>query len=172
MNSIPLSTLANLAEIIGAGSIITGLLFGWFQIRHFREQQRNAVAINLMQTFYDQDLADAIATLQPVPDGLGLEEIRELGPEFMRAAITVTTSFETMGLLVFKRIATIDLVLDLAGGIVITMSRKVASLAETSFARHSKQPSWGEWFEWLGNQAEKIKYSEVPAHIRYKDWRP
>ena len=51
MNATSPSTLANLAEIIGAGSIITGLLFGWFQIRHIRMQQRNAVAINLMQTF-------------------------------------------------------------------------------------------------------------------------
>ncbi len=57
MESLSLSTLANFAEIIGAGSIITGLVFGWFQIRHFRAQQRDAVAINLMQTFYDQDLA-------------------------------------------------------------------------------------------------------------------
>jgi hypothetical protein len=171
MNSIPLSTLANLAEIIGAGSIITGLLFGWFQIRHFREQQRNSVAINLMQTFYDQDLADAMATLQPVPDGIGLDEMRELGPEYMRAAITVTTSFETMGLLVFKRIATIDLVLDLAGGIVITMSRKL-QVWQNDLREAQNQPSWGEWFEWLGDQAERIKTSEVPAHIKHKDWRP
>jgi len=51
MGDLSLSTIANIAEIIGAGSIITGLIFGWFQIRHFRAQQRNAVAINLMQTF-------------------------------------------------------------------------------------------------------------------------
>jgi len=53
MDGLSLSTLANLAEIIGAGSIITGLTFGWFQLRLFRMQQRDAVAINLMQTFYD-----------------------------------------------------------------------------------------------------------------------
>jgi hypothetical protein len=47
MSDISLSTLANLAEIIGAGSIITGLIFGWFQVRNFRLRQRNAVAINL-----------------------------------------------------------------------------------------------------------------------------
>ena len=66
MNEMSLSNLANLAEIIGAGSIITGLIFGWFQIRHFRAQQRDAVAINLMQTFYNQDLAHAMALLQTI----------------------------------------------------------------------------------------------------------
>ena len=34
MGDLSLSTMANIAEIIGAGSIITGLIFGWFQIRH------------------------------------------------------------------------------------------------------------------------------------------
>ena len=43
-------------------------------------------------------------------------EIRALGREYEEAAITVCTSFETMGLLVYKRIAPMDLVLDLAGG--------------------------------------------------------
>ncbi|MGB5200563.1 MAG: transposase [Sedimenticolaceae bacterium] len=59
MSDISLSTLANLAEIIGAGSIVTGLVFGWFQVRNLRLQQRNAVAINLAQTFYNQELARA-----------------------------------------------------------------------------------------------------------------
>jgi hypothetical protein len=30
-----------------------------------------------------------------------------------------------------------------------------------------QQPSWGEWFEWLGDQAEKIKQEDEPAHIKY-----
>ena len=169
MTEIPLSTWANLAEIIGAGSIITGLTFGWVQLRHFRAQQRDAVAINLMQTFYNQDLAHALALLQPVDDGIGLQELREKGDEYVRAAITITTSFETMGLLVFKRMATLDLVLDLAGGIVTTMNRKLRTW-QTEMRESQNQPSWGEWFEWLGDQAEKAKSSKTPAHIAYSDW--
>lgn len=157
-----LSTLANLADIIGAGSIITGLVFGWFQIRQFREQQRNAVAINLMQTFYSEDLAQAIALLQPLPDGIGIEDMRAEGTEYLKAAITVTTSFETMGLLVFRRIAPMSLVLDLAGGIVITMSRKLR-VWQNEMRDVQRQPSWGEWFEWLGDQSEKLKKPDGPG---------
>lgn len=167
MSEISLSTLANLAEIIGAGSIITGLIFGWFQIRHFRAQQRDAVAINLMQTFYSDDLAQAIALLQPLPDGIGLEELRAEGIEYVKAAITVTTSFETMGLLVFKQIATMDLVLDLAGGIVTTMTRKLR-VWQNDMRDAQRQPSWGEWFEWLGDQAENKKHLSPPAHVRHR----
>ena len=171
MDELSLATWANVAEIIGAGSIITGLTFGWFQLRHFRAQQRDAVAINLMQTFYDQDLALAVALLQPLPDGIRLEEMRAKGLEYVKAAIPITTSFETMGLLVFRRIAKLDLVLDLAGGIVITMNRKLRNW-QNDMRETQDQPSWGEWFEWLGDQAEKSKPQATPAHVTYSDWKP
>lgn len=171
MNQISHSTLANLAEILGAGSIITGLVLGWFQIRHFRAQQRDAVAINLMQTFYNQELARAIALLQPLPDGISLDELRAKGDDHVRAAITVATSFETMGLLIYKRIAPMDLVLDLAGGIVATMNRKLSQWQD-DMREAQNQPSWGEWFEWLDDLAERNKADTAPAHILHRQWKP
>ena len=169
VSGLDMGELANLAEIIGAGTIITGLLFGWFQLRSFRIQQRDAVAINLAQTFYNQDLARALTLLQPVPDGVTLEELRARGDEYVNAAITVTTSFETMGLLVHKGVASMSLVLDLAGGIVATMNRKLRTW-QNDIRREQNQPSWGEWFEWLGDQAERYKQGKEPAHVLYKEW--
>ena len=170
MTGISIETMANMAEILGAGSIMTGLFIGWFQIRSFRSQQRDAIAINLAQTFYSQDLAQALTLLQPIPDGIGLEELRNHGEEYVKAAITVTTSFETMGLLVFKRTASLDLVLDLAGGIITTMNRKLRNW-QNEVRISLNQPSWAEWFEWLGDQAEKHKSTKTPAHIAHKDWQ-
>ena len=170
MPELSLSTWASIAEIVGAGSIITGLLVGWFQLRNFRVQQRNAVAINLAQTFYSRDLAHAIGMMQSVPDGVTLEEMRALGDDYGAAAITVVTSFETMGLLVFKRIAPLDLVLDLAGGIVTVMNTKLRQWQQ-DLRDEQSQPSWGEWFEWLGDQASKHKSNTEPAHVLYRDWK-
>jgi len=159
-----------IAEIIGGLSIVTGLAVGWFQVRHHRAQQRNAVAINLAQTFYNRDFAQSIALMQNVPDGASLQEIRAMGREYEEAAITLTTSFETMGLLVYKRIAPMDLVLDLAGGIVSVMRRKLDQwLADVR--EEQSQPSWAEWFEWLGDQAIQRKSATPPAHLAYKSWR-
>ena len=64
MDSLSLTQLANFAEIIGAGTIVTGLIFGWFQIREHRKQQRNTVASNLAQMFYSVDLARSITLLR------------------------------------------------------------------------------------------------------------
>ncbi|MEH6610417.1 MAG: hypothetical protein V7696_13705 [Halioglobus sp.] len=170
MTEISLTTWAALAEIIGAGSIVTGLVVGWFQLRNFRVQQRNVVAINLAQTFYSRDLARSISLIQSIPAGISLEEMRALGQEYESAAITIVTSFETMGLLVFKRIAPLDLVLDLAGGIVAVMSFKLQRW-RADLRAEQNQPSWGEWFEWLSDQAEKHKTVTEPAHTLHKDWK-
>lgn len=171
MTGISLATWANIAEIIGAGSIITGLIVGWVQIRHLRAQQRDAVAINLAQTFYSRDLAQSIGLLQSLPDGITLAQMRELGPQYQHAAITLVTSFETMGLLVFKRIAPMDLVLDLAGGIVSVMCRKL-EVWQRELREEQRQPSWGEWFEWLGEQAMQAKTAGEPAYIAHRGWKP
>jgi hypothetical protein len=171
MTGLSLSTIANVAEIVGGGSIFTGMIFGFFQIRQYRAQQRDAIATNLMQTFYSRDLAQAIALLHSLPDGLSEHELRSRGPEYTEAAVTVTTSFETMGLLVFKRIAPLDLVLDLAGGIITAMSRKLARWQEDVRVSQD-QPSWGEWFDWLGDRTRQAKHADEPAHLRYRDWKP
>jgi len=171
MGEFTLSTWGNIAEIIGAGSIVTGLIVGWVQIRHLRNQQRDAVAINLAQTFYSRDLAHAIAILQSLPDGITLAQMRERGEAYEQAAITVCTSFETMGLLVYKRIAPLDLVLDLAGGIVSNMSMKLRQWNE-DIREEQQQPSWAEWFDWLGDQALKKKSAADPAYIKHRNWKP
>ena len=171
MLNFTLAAGAQIAEIVGAVSIVGGLVFGLFQIRFFRAQQRDAVAANLTQTFYNRDLAHALALIQQLPDGISLQALRERGPEYVAAAVTVTTSFETMGLLVFKRIAPLSLVLDLAGGIIGVMHGKLHQWQEdTRIAQN--QPSWGEWFEWLGEQASQHKLATPPAHRRFRDWQP
>jgi hypothetical protein len=171
MGELSLSTLANLAEIIGACSILTGLVFGLFQIRQYRAQQRDAVAINLAQTFYNRDLARALTMMQNIPDGVRLKELRNMGAEYETAALTICTSFETMGLLVYKRIAPLDLVLDLAGGIVLVMCKKLRPWMNDLRVEQG-QPSWGEWFEWLGDRALEFKEVKGPAHIEHKSWIP
>lgn len=171
MTDFSLSTAANIADIIGAGTIVTGLIFGTIQLRHHRIQQRDAIAQSLMQTFYNRDLAAAIALLQNVPDGISLVDLRAMGSEYERAAVTVATSFETMGILVFRRMAPIDLVMDLAGGVITTMHRKLGRYQE-DLRVEQQQPSWGEWFTWLGEQAERSKTRREPAHVLHRDWRP
>jgi hypothetical protein len=171
MSGVTLEQLAAAAQIVGVITIISGLFFGWFQIRVNRARQRDTIVINLMQTFYHSELARAVNILHALPDGVSADELRRRGPEYEEAAVIISTSFETMGLLVFKRIAKFDLVIELTGGMVISMYRKL-QLWLQAVRKEQDQPSWAEWFEWLAHLAEDRKPRQEPAFVAVRGWRP
>jgi hypothetical protein len=166
-----LETIASISQVVGTATILGGTVFGLIQLSEFRKQRRNAVAGELMRTFMGTDLARAIATIRGLPDGVSADELRRAGPEAEKAAILICTSFETMGLLVFERIAPFRLVVELAGGIIVVMWHKLDPWLNQIRVEQS-QPSWAEWFQWLAQQCERHKGHNTPAYSRHSDWIP
>ncbi len=166
-----LQTIAAIAEVIGVLTIVTGLVFGIIQLRAHRIQQRNAVATSLAETFYNPDFSRAVVLLHKLPDGADSTAFREAGPEYEEAAVIVCTSFETMGLLVFRKIAPFDLVMDLAGGMAASMFRKLENWIAAK-RQDQNQPSWAEWFEWIAKLAETYKDENTLSHSDVANWRP
>ena len=157
--------LANYADIVGACTIVSALVFGIGQLRGQRAQQANIIATQLTQTFMDESLALSVAKLRGLPDGLSAAELRALGAEYEEAAVRVTMSFETMGLLVYRGFASRELALDLAGGIMGVMWRKLHNW-QLDLRKEQQQPSWAEWFEWLAEQSYAVKRTERrTAHL-------
>jgi hypothetical protein len=168
---VTLEQLANYADILGALTVFGGVVFGLIQLSEFRKQRRDAIAAELMRTFYSIDLADAVTLIRTLPDHCPATEVRERGPQYERAAVVITTSFETMGLLVFSRIADFELVGRLAGGMVVVMWRKLGKWNEAVRLEQS-QPSWAEWFQWLAELAVARKDETRPAYLAHKAWKP
>lgn len=54
-----------------------------------------------------------------------------------------------------------------AGSIVSTMYRKLRQVNE-DLREEQQQPSWAEWFDWLGDLSTRTKNNEAPAHIRFR----
>jgi len=168
MNELNLESMANIAELLGGISIIVALTFSFFQMREFKMRRRDSVAAGLMQTFYSADLAHAVALLRLLPNAISAQQLRERGPEYEEAAILVTTTFETMGLLVYRGIAPFSLVEELAGGMAVVMWRKIGAWLET-VREEQEQPSWAEWYQWLAEELVNVEGRKIPAHLRFKN---
>lgn len=168
-----LATLANIAEILGALTIVGGAVFAVVQIREFRAQRRQAVAVELIRSFHDPQLAHAVNLIRELPDGVLAEELRSKGPEYERAAVMVSTTYETIAFLVFKRMTPFSMVSELTGGLAVVMWRKLARWMDT-VRQEQAQPSWAEWFQWLAEQLVRdSKQKEAhPAYEKFADWRP
>ena len=166
-----LGTISSISQIIGTVTIVGGTVFGLVQLWEMKKQRRDAVAGELMRSFMDAHLADAITVLRGLPDGVSAEELRRAGPEAEKAAVLVCTTFETMGLLVFQRIAPFTFVTELAGGITVVMWHKLGPWL-TQIRIEQSQPSWAEWFQWLAQQCERHKDQREPAYLKHVDWIP
>ena len=166
-----LETVSSVSQIIGTVTIVGGTVFGLIQLSELKKQRRDAVAGELMRSFMDSDLAQAITIIRELPDGVSADELRNAGPEAERAAVLICTTFETMGLLVFQRIAPFTFVTELAGGITVVMWHKLGPWLSQIRIEQS-QPSWAEWFQWLAQQCEVHKDQSAPAYLKHVNWVP
>jgi hypothetical protein len=167
-----LETLSYVSQIVGTLTIVGGMIFALVPLSEARKQRQEARTAELMRTFMDPHLADAITLVRRLPDGVSAEQLRAAGPEAEKAAVRICMSFETMGLLVYRRIAPFDLVFELAGGITVMLWHKLGPWLE-QIRIEQAQPSWAEWFQWLAQQcATRKEQKAAPAHVRHANWHP
>jgi hypothetical protein len=170
---LDLTTLANLAEIAGGVAIISGGIFAVVQLREFREQRRQAVAAELVRTFSEPEHANAVNLIQELPDDAPAELLRGKGREYERAATMLAVTYETIGLLVFREMASFSMVRELSGGLTVVMWRKLGPWV-AAVRREQNHRSFAEWFQWLAEQLARVGAEKEahPAYEQHRDWRP
>jgi hypothetical protein len=105
-----LSTLANL---INAFAVTAGVIFAAVQIRYYRQQRRREAMLELVKSFQSPAFTSALRRVLSLPDGADAKKIHEvLGPDGEDAVYMVSLTWESLGLLVFRREVTLDLVGD------------------------------------------------------------
>jgi hypothetical protein len=163
-----LYTLAAIAEIFGATTIVIGAFFGIAQVYEYRQRRRLQVAADLCRTFTEPALAKSVVLLKSLPDGLSLEEFRNRDSSLEEAAQMVGMAFETMGLLVQKEIASLQIVQELAGGLLLMLWRKIEFQIKDTRTEQNN-PRFGEWVQWLVERIEEREQDMQPAFIMYAD---
>jgi hypothetical protein len=163
---VDISTLANL---INAIAVTAGVIFAAPQIHEFRRQRQRQSMYTLVQTFQGAEFAKALHRIIDLPDNLDREAIRaKVGPEGEDAIYFVTTTWETIGVLVFQKKLTLDLVDDFFSGPIIISWRKLARyLEEVRKDRH--RDTLFEWYQWLAERMmeRESKGPAVPAHLEH-----
>ena len=166
-----LNFYANIAEILGTLTIIGGGVFGAVQLLEFRGQRRDSVAVELMRSFYNPEFSRAVTLIRNLPDHISADDLRARGPATEEAALLICMMYETMGLLVYRRIASFELAQELTGGLLDVLWRKLG--VWVAAIRHEQShPRFAEWFEWLAIQFAKPDNRGVPAHQAYRQWKP
>jgi hypothetical protein len=167
-----LDTLANLAQVLGALAVVAAIAFGVAQIRQFRQQRRDALAVELMRSIQDSEFTRSLRMMLTLPPHASVAEFRSRGEEFEDAAWALAAKYETLGYLVYRGIMPISLVEELVGGVGVHLWRRLEPWAQ-SVRDEQNQPLLLEWFEWLADRLDDRKRPQAaPAYVRLREWRP
>lgn len=165
-----LNNYALVAEILSAITIMAGTMFAIFQFREHKKQLGEQVAAEMCRKFAEPDMGRAVTLVKRLPDDISLEALQAMDREYEEAIHIVAMAFETMGLLVHRKIASFGMIQQLTGGLVLMIWRKSRVwIRETREA--AGNPRFGEWGEWLAIQLENREKQMVPAYKAYADWR-
>ena len=160
-----------LGESLGIAStfvVAFGVLFAALQFRNDARQRREQVAIEIV---HQMEVAGARGDqIFALPVACDPAEIRQRGLEPLAQEICIR--WETLGLLVYRRVVSIDFVEELMGLGVVMMWLRLAPFVENQ-RRIIGSPAAFEWFQWLAERlAERAPDKKsVPAYIAHRDWK-
>lgn len=167
-----LDTATQIAQILGGITLVAAVIFGIVQVRQFRRQRQDMAAVELMRSIQDSEFTRALRLLYTLPTGISAKDLRARGIEYEDAAFTVSTKFETIGLLVFRENIPFHIVEELIGGTIVKLLRRLQPWAE-QVRLEQEQKQFMEWFQWLGERLIERGRTEMPvAHEQYREWKP
>ncbi len=166
-----LQDIANLAEIIGLVLVIGGLTFGIAQVSEYRRQRRDMAAIELARTWHNPGFARAMQRVLSLPASASAATIED-DVDVRDAALLVTMTIETVGIMVHRRIVDYEMVWELMGGMILTATDRLGDWIEVVREQQSN-PKFSEWNQWLAERLGELEEQGVaPAQIKYRNWRP
>jgi len=162
-----------LANLINAIAVTAGVIFAAVQIRQYRQRRQRDAMLELVRSFQSPAFTAAYRRVLSLPDGADAAKIREvLGPDGEDAVYLVSLTWESLGVLVYRRQVTLDLVDDFFSGPLVISWRKLKVYSE-EWRRTLKRETGNEWFHWL---AERMLEREktvppIPAYVAHRHWR-
>ena len=170
---MPLDYMANIAEIFGALLVVIGVIFALVEIRHLRRQRQETAAMEIMRAFQSPEFTSALRLVMDFEQECSNCRDMSISQELQDAAMLVSTTMESIGLMVYQRIVPFGLVQQLMGG-TIKASWRVLKPHTELLREKLCRPSVHEWFQWLSERmSEYPEYrDEEGAYSKYLQWKP
>jgi hypothetical protein len=165
--------IATLANAVNAIAVTAGVAFAAAQISDYRRQRRRDAMVELVRSFQSPAFTRALRRMNSLPDAASRESIRaQLGPDGEDDIFLLGLTWESLGVLLYRRELTMDLMDDFFSGAIIISWRKLHAFVEDDRRFMARETVW-EWFQWL---AERMLEREratppAPAHLALRDWK-
>lgn len=156
-------------DIISAVALVAGVLFGGYQLVELRRQRRREGILNLVRSFQSADFTAALGRVNTLPDDARVKDIRRfLGPTGRDQVFLVGLTWESLGVLAFRKEIDLDTIDDFFSGAIIISWRKPRVFVDEDRRALERDTVW-EWFQWLAERmaARELRATPVPAHLEH-----
>ena len=166
-----LEFLSQLAPILSFITIVTAVIFGLLQLRQFKVQRKDLAAVEIMRSIQDKQFTDSYSVLSDFDQEQDINMVIQQDQDLKMAVLALSTKFETLGFLVYKRVIPISFVEELVGGVCIHVWQRIAPYAQ-AHREEMGQDIFLEWFEWLAYQFKHSKRDQSQSALdRFKNWK-
>ena len=158
-------------QAVEAVAVVIAVGFAIVQVRQYRREKRREAALELLHSFQTPQFAKALNIVFNLPDGLSKDEIETTVGDDFHLVYALMTTWESLGILVFRGEVDLDLVDDFFSGPIKISWQKLQGhvMGERSML---ERDTIEEWFQWLTERlAEReSQMPPIPAHIAHKHW--
>jgi hypothetical protein len=128
--------------------IVVGGILALRQLRQTHKQRSRESALQMLHSFQTPEFLAAVNIVFDLPEGLSKEDIEQRIGEKTTCLLVMMGTFESLGILVFRRDIDIALVEDFFSGVLVLSHKKLQRYLD-QVRRNSGRQTYYEWYEWL-----------------------
>ena len=162
-----------LLDTVTTAFIVVGGILALLQLRQTHKQRSRESALQMLHSFQTPEFLAAVNIVFDLPEGLSKEDVEQRLGDKVTCLLVLMGTFESLGILVFRRDIDIALVEDFFSGVLV-LSRKKLQRYLDQVRRSSGRQTYYEWYQWLSEQVERREglTPAEPSFSQYRDWTP
>lgn len=166
-------TISVALQAIATATFVAGALFTVGQLRLARRAREREVALEILRLIQTPDFVKALRLVYDLAPDLSRADVEARLGDDMNHVYAMMISWESLGVLVYRRQLDLDVVDDFVSGSLLLSWRKLGRYVEEERAMRGRETLL-EWFQWLAERMieRESRVPVVPAYRAHADWRP
>jgi len=163
----------DLLSLVSTLAIVAAGVFAGMQVRQLNKQRARDSALQLARSFQTPEFVDGVNIAFDLPADLSKDEIESRLGDRLTNVLVMFGTFESLGILIYRREIGISLVEDYCGGAIVVAGRRFKRYL-TEMQASSGRATYYEWFQWLYERFEERESAKtaVPAFVAHRAWKP
>ncbi|HUP90459.1 MAG TPA: hypothetical protein VM100_13965 [Longimicrobiales bacterium] len=167
-----LSKHGSLFDFVTMIAVAAGVIYGAIEVRNLREAREREAMFRLFEIGESESYINALMFVRNLPDSLTRPQLDSAIKANEAAVRYIGTTWEGLGLLVYRRQVPLPSVDELYAGPILLSWNKLKPWIEDR-RRTGNRQSFYEWFQWLAERLNEYEKDgeRTPAYIAHKNWK-